>query len=47
MHKEIPITTTRRRQFETIDFETEHDCEIKVTKFTDIACKRLEDDVRK
>ena len=33
--------TARRRQCETIDFETEHDFEIEVTKITDVLCKIL------
>ena len=37
----------RRRQNETNNFETEHDYEIEVTKFTDILSKRLEGDFRK
>ena len=36
-----------RRTFETINFETQNDYEIEVTKFTDISCKSLEEDVRK
>ena len=37
----------RRRHCEAINFETEHDCEIEVIKFTGISCKSLEDNVKK
>ena len=37
----------RRRQHETIHFETENDYEIEVIKLTDILCKILADDIRK
>ena len=46
-HKGVPNAITRRSQFESATFETEHDYEIEVAKLTDVLCKRLEDDARK
>ena len=45
--KGAPNALARSRQCETNNFETEHDHEIEVTKFTDMLCKTLEDNFRK
>ena len=45
--KGLPNALTRGRQYETNNFETKSNYEIEVTKFADILCRYLEDNVRK
>ena len=45
--KGMSTDLTRRRQNERNNFEIEHDYENEITKFADMLCKSLEDNLRK
>ena len=45
--KKTPMEAIRRRSNEMKSFEIEHDFEIKITKFSDMLTKSLEENLRK